>query len=50
MKKFKIVYHLHPHDDVVIVIKADTEEDALVYAKQCRKDSFSIYEIKEGDE
>jgi len=46
IKNYKIVYHLYPYDDVVIVIEANNEDDAIAYAKRYRKDSFSIYETE----
>ena len=44
--KYKIIYHMHPADDVIITIEAKDEAEAVAYAKQYRKDAFSIVEMK----
>lgn len=49
MKTYKIIYHLKPDsEDVEIIIKAKNYDDACIFAKQFRKDSFSVAEVK-GD-
>lgn len=55
MTTFKIVYHLMPEaDDIEITISAESYEEACVFAKQYRREGFSIeelprLEIIEGD-
>lgn len=46
MKEYIITYHMHPEQDIVITVKAESEEDAAIYAKGYRKDAFTI---EEGD-
>lgn len=49
MKTYKIIYYMRPDsEDVEIVIKANSYEDACIFAKQFRSDSFSVVEVK-GD-
>lgn len=45
MKRFKITYHLWPGEDITVEITAKNYEDACVFAKNYRKDGFSIEEI-----
>ena len=54
MKKYEITYHLQPDaENITIDILANTEEEAIEFAKEYRKEGFSIKEkIKyeyEGD-
>ena len=46
MKTFRIVYNMYPAKDIEIRINAETEEDAIIYAKSYRKDSFRIFELQ----
>ena len=47
MKTYKITYHMHPDEDVVITVQANSEDDAIVFAKQYRtRDSFSVEEVE----
>ena len=50
MKTYKIIYHLKPDapENLEIIIKAKNYDDACIFAKQFRKDSFSVAEVK-GD-
>ena len=49
-KAFMVTYHMHPKENITTMILADTVDEAAIYAKSYRKDSFSIKEIKkEGD-
>lgn len=45
MKHYRITYHRWPEEDIVIEITAKSYEDACIYAKEFRKDGFSIEEI-----
>lgn len=45
MTKFKITYFLYPAENIEIIISAKDEDDAIVFAKSYRKDSFSIESI-----
>lgn len=47
MKRYKITYHMHPQEDIVIWIASHNEDDACLYARSYRKDAFSIKEDKE---
>lgn len=44
MHTYIITYHMHPYDDITVTIKANTEEEAIIYAKGYRNDAFSIEE------
>lgn len=44
MKTYIITYHMSPAPDIVIEHMANSEEDAIIFAKQYRHDSFSIEE------
>ena len=46
MNDYIITYHMHPSKDIVITIKANNEEEAVIYAKGYRKDAFTIAERK----
>jgi hypothetical protein len=49
LKTYKIIYYIRPDsEDVEVVIKANSYEDACIFAKQFRSDSFSVIEVK-GD-
>jgi len=46
MKYFEITYHLRPEaENIVFTIAAKTFEDACVFAKQYRPESFSVMEV-----
>lgn len=48
MKRYKITYHLLPDaEDITIDYLAKSEEDAVIYAKEYRKDAFSVREVPE---
>ena len=42
MTKWIITYHRHPDPDVVVEFFAESYEDAVIFAKQYRRDSFSV--------
>ena len=44
--KYEITYHMHPEKDIVVVITARSEEEAIIFAKQYRNDAFSIEVIE----
>lgn len=46
MKKFEITYYLYPEQNIVFVINAKDETEAIIFAKQYREGSFSVKEIK----
>ena len=46
MKTYKITYHMYPDPDIEITIQAETLEKAIIFAKDYRKDSYSIKEVK----
>lgn len=46
MKKYTITYHMYPHDDIVVTIHGKSEEEVAVFAKNYRKESFSIKEVQ----
>ena len=46
MKKWRIEYKLEPDDrNVVITVSAATYEDACIYAKEFRREGFSVDEV-----
>lgn len=46
MKKYKITYYLRPEaENIIVYIMAKSYEDACVYAKGYRRESFSVDEI-----
>lgn len=51
MEQFEITYHLMPDSaNVKIVVSAKTEEEAILFAKQYRRDGFSIERKERGNE
>lgn len=40
---------MHPGKDIVVVITARSEEEAIIFAKQYRNDAFSIEVIEKGE-
>lgn len=45
-KRFKITYHLMPDsENIELVIVANDYEEACVFAKDYRKESFSVEEV-----
>lgn len=48
MKSYLITYQMHPEPNIKVTVTAKTEEEAVVYAKNYRKESFTIEEMK-GD-
>ena len=45
MKKYEITYHLQPDaENITFTFLAHTEEEAIEFAKQYRKEAFSIEE------
>ena len=51
MKKYRITYNMERlRDNIVVVIGAKSEEDAIIFAKMYRKDGFSIEEVKGEEE
>lgn len=48
MKKYRIIYNMYPENDIEIIATTKNEEEAIVFAKAYRKDSFRIFEVKEG--
>lgn len=46
MKTYIITYHMSPAKDITIEYRANSEDDAIIFAKNYRNDSFSI-ELKE---
>ena len=47
MKHYKITYYLMPEcENIEIVIGAKSYEDACVFAKMYRKNSFSVEEVE----
>ena len=49
MKAYKITYHMYPSKDITVEINAESEADAIAFAKQNRKDAFSVEEINTED-
>lgn len=46
MKKYRITYHMRPDaEDITIEIMAKSYEDACIFAKEYRKDGFSVEEL-----
>lgn len=48
--QFKITYHMHPEKDIVVLFTAKSEEEAIIFAKQYRKDAFSVSFMEENAE
>ena len=48
--KYKITYHMWPEKNIVMVIVAKSEEEAIIFAKEYRNDSFSIEEYNDKEE
>lgn len=46
MKDYTITYYLYPAENLTIRIAAKSYEDAVVFAKMYRKDSFSVEEVE----
>jgi mRNA-degrading endonuclease RelE of RelBE toxin-antitoxin system len=42
VKKYRITYQMHPAKNIVVVVMAKSEEEAIIFAKQYRKDVFTI--------
>jgi hypothetical protein len=48
MKRYRIIYYLMPEEpNIEIVILAENYEAACVFAKEYRKNGFSIEELQE---
>lgn len=48
MKKYKITFYLMPEaENVVIIISARSYEEACIFAKGYRRESFSCVEVEE---
>lgn len=41
---YDITYHMYPSKDITITVDAQSEEEAMVYAKSFRNDAYSIKE------
>ena len=50
MKRYAITYHCMDGVDVDVLFYANTEDEAIIFAKHYRKDPFSIKEITEEDD
>ena len=48
--RYKITYHMYPAEDVVLIVTAPNEEQAIVLAKAHRSDAFSIEMVDEQEE
>ena len=49
MKTYKIIFHLMPDsENIEVDIYAKSYEDACVWAKDYRRESFSVYELENG--
>ena len=47
MKKYRITYFIQPDgENIVIEIWAKSYEDACIYAKDYRKEGFTVEELK----
>ena len=46
MGKYEITYFMYPADNVVIIIWAKSEEEAVIFAKQHRQGAFSVKEVR----
>lgn len=49
MKTYLITYQMYPKRNIKIAIKAKTEEEAVIYAKNYRKEAFYIIEEVKGE-
>lgn len=45
MKKYKIIYFMFPEKNIEVIILAKDMEEAIIYAKNFRKDAFSVTEL-----
>ena len=46
MKSYLITYQMYPEENIKITVTTKTEEEAVIYAKSCRKEAFTIEEVK----
>lgn len=42
MNQYEITYFLFPEENVTITIEANSEEDAITFAKEYRTDPFTV--------
>lgn len=49
MKSFRITYIMYPDENIEVICTAKTEEEAVIYAKNYRKDAFKIEELNQED-
>ena len=49
MKCFKITYFISIRDTITITVTAKTYEDACIFAKSYREESFSCIELQEAE-
>ena len=50
MKQYRIIYYLAPDDEnIEIVIWAKNYEDACIFAKEYRREVFSVQEVQQRD-
>ena len=48
--KYRITYHMYPEKDISVEIIARSEEEAIIFAKEYRNDSFSVSEIQKEEQ
>lgn len=46
MKTYLITYQMYPEENIKVTVNTKTEEEAVVYAKNYRKEAFTIEEVK----
>ena len=46
MKSYLITYQMYPEENVKVTVTTKTEEEAIIYAKNFRKETFTIEEVK----
>lgn len=46
MELYRITYFMYPYENIVVTIWAKDFDDACVYAKTYRNDSFSIDKVE----
>ena len=42
MSNYRITYHMYPENDIIVEMRAKNEDEAIEFAKACRKDAFSV--------
>ena len=49
MNAYTITYLMYPEENIKVTVTTKTEEEAIIYAKECRKDAFMIKKEKKDE-